>query len=165
MGKLTKEDIILFFLEDPYKLATEIWEGNVPKSDEIRILLCELGDPWCVYNYVEQVDRRPTDETRTVVCKSYAYWYASEIDKKPTDETRTAACKTPQCAYWYARDIDKKSTDETRTATCKDHGYAYCYAKDIDKEPTDETRESASKEPMFKDWYEQWEKECSLKKI
>ena len=95
MGKLTKEDIILLFLEEPYKLADEIWDRNVPKSDEIRTLICELGNPYC------------------------AYLYAKFIDNKPTDETRTAACKTPQCAYCYARDVDKKPIDETRTAACK----------------------------------------------
>ena len=86
MGKLTKEDIILLFLEDPYKLANEIWKENVPKSDEIRILLCELGDPDC------------------------AYYYALGIDKKPTDETRTVACKDPYCDCLYAVYVDKKNS-------------------------------------------------------
>jgi len=105
MGRrmLTKEDIILLFLEDPLKLDDEIWNGTVPKSNKIRTLICELGDLWC------------------------AYWYAKYIDKKPTDETRTAACKTPQCAYWYARDIDKGPTDETRTSAYKDPDYKEIY--------------------------------------
>ena len=85
MGKLTKEDIILFFLEDPYKLADEIWDKNVPKSDEIRTLICGLGNSWCAYSY------------------------ARCIDKGPTDETRTVACKAPQCAYCYDEFILKKS--------------------------------------------------------
>jgi len=101
MGKLTKEDIILLFLEDPEKLTTELWNKNVPKSDEIRTLICELGDSWCVY------------------------WYALQIDKKPTDETRTAACKNPGCAYGYAHNVDRKPTDETRTAVCKDFRYEF----------------------------------------
>jgi len=96
MGKLTKEEIILLFLEGPEKLANEIWNKNVPKSDEIRTLICDLGNARCTY------------------------WYAKDVDKKPTDETRTAACKNPGCAYGYARDVDKKPTDETRIAACKD---------------------------------------------
>jgi len=136
---LTKEDIILLFLEGPEKLATEIWKGNVPKSDESRTLICNLGDPMC------------------------AYYYTSFVDKKPTDETRTVACKTPQCAYGYARDVDKKPTDETRTAACKDSKYAYWYAQDIDGKPTDETRNAAYKNKRSKKEYEEWEN--SLKKI
>ena len=143
MEKLTKEDIILFFLEDPYKLATEIWKGSVPKSDEIRTLICELGNARC------------------------AYWYALQIDKKPTDEIRTLICElgNPWCAYCYARDIDKGPTDETRTASCRGSDGAYWYARYIDKKPTDETREAANKAPYYKQEYEEWEKECSLKKI
>ena len=136
---LTKEDIILVFLDNPNKLATEIWKGNVPKSDESRTLICNLGDPMC------------------------AYYYTSFVDKKPTDETRTVACKTPQCAYGYARDVDKKPTDETRTAACKDPYEAYCYARDIDKKSTDETREAAYKNEVWGRTYELWEN--SLKKI
>jgi len=103
MGKITKEDIILLFLEDPWKLANEIWKGNVPKSDEIRTLICELGNSRC------------------------AHCYALKVDKKPTDETRTAACKNPGCAYGYAVKVDKKSTDETRTAACQDPKYKDWY--------------------------------------
>ena len=121
MGKLTKEDIILLFLEDPEKLTTELWDKNVPKSDEIRTLICELGNARCAYWYAELIDKKPTDETRTVACKDskYAYWYAHSVDKKPTDETRTAACKKSGSAYWYARIVDKKPTDETREAAYK----------------------------------------------
>jgi len=86
---LTKEDIILLFLEDPKKLADEIRKGNILKSDEIRTLICELGNPQC------------------------AYWYANYIDVGPTDETRTVCCKDPEEAYYYARFIDRKETRET----------------------------------------------------
>ena len=96
MEKLTKEDIILFFLEDPYKLTDEICKGNVPKSDEIRTLICELGNSKCIY------------------------WYAVDIDEKPTDETRTACCTVPWYAYCYAKNVDKKPTKETRRAAQKD---------------------------------------------
>ena len=77
MGKLTKEDIILLFLEGPDKLETEIWRGNVPKSDEIRTLICELGNARCAYWYAELIDKKPTDETRTAACKDSTYkdWY------------------------------------------------------------------------------------------
>ena len=105
MGKLTKEDIILLFLEDPEKLTTELWNKNVPKSDEIRTLICELGDSWCVY------------------------WYALQIDKKPTDETRTASCRGSDGAYCYAKNVDKKPTNETREATYKDSDYKERYIK------------------------------------
>ena len=100
---LTKEDIILIFLEDPQKLAYEIWKENVPKSDEIRTLICELGDPRCAYSYAYCVDRKPIDETRTVACKTpqCAYYYAKHIDKKPTDETRKAAYRTHIYKNWY----------------------------------------------------------------
>ena len=103
MGKLTKEDIILLFLEDPQKLETEIFKENVPKSDEIRTLICELGNPWCAYWYAKWVDKKPTDETRTAACKDskYADWYAQDIDGKPTDETRNAAYKNKRSKKEY----------------------------------------------------------------
>ena len=100
---LTKEDIILLFLEDPYKLAREIGKGNVPKSDEIRTLICELGNARC------------------------AHWYAYHVDKGPTDETRTATCKDPYEAYCYARFIDKKPTDEIREGAYKNEGWGRTY--------------------------------------
>ena len=64
---LNKEDIILLFLEDPYKLASAIMRAEaISKSDETRTLICELGDPWCAYNYAKYVDKKQTDETREV---------------------------------------------------------------------------------------------------
>ena len=136
---LTKEDIILIFLEDPENLAMEIWNENVPKSDEIRTLICELGNPDC------------------------AYWYAIYIDKGPTDETRTAGCRDPWRAYCYAMNIDKGPTDETRTAACQDSFRAHIYALNVDKGPTDETRTAAFRNENVKDCYKQWEN--SLRKI
>jgi len=136
---LTKEDIILLFLEDPLKLETEIFKENVPKSDEIRTLICELGNPWC------------------------AYRHARNIDKGPTNETRTVTCKDPGYAYWYARDVDQNPHPETREACCKKPWEAYQYAVSVDKRPTKETRQAAYKDKEVKDWYEQWEN--SLKKI
>ena len=103
MGKITKEDIILLFLEDPEKLADEIWDKNVPKSDEIRTLICDLGNARCAYSYAEHIDKKPTDETRTAACKDphEACYYAKNVDKKPTDETRTAVSKDPVYRRWY----------------------------------------------------------------
>jgi hypothetical protein len=108
-------------------------------------------DPGYTYNYAKYVDRKPTDETRTVACQNagYAYMYALHIDRKPTDETRTAACKDPVCAYDYARKVDKCPTDETRTAACKNSGCAYDYAREVDKKPTDETRTAACKSSYY----------------
>ena len=73
MGKLTKEDILLLFLDDPKKVADEIQHGNVPKSDEIRTLICDLGDPGCVCLYADCVDKSPRSDTREASCKD-PYW-------------------------------------------------------------------------------------------
>jgi hypothetical protein len=89
----------------------------------------------------------------------YAYMYAEEVDKKPTDETRITVCQVPKYAYWYARYVDQKSTDETRTAACKHPYYAYEYARKVDQKPTEETRIGASKDVRCKEQYEQWEEE------
>jgi len=101
---LTKEEIILLFLEDPYKLADEIGDGNVPKSDEIRTLICELGNTRCAYSYARYVDEKPTDETRQVARKDsgFAYFYARWVDRSPRSDTRQAARKDP---YWKERYI------------------------------------------------------------
>ena len=137
---LNKEDIILLFLEDPKKLVGEIQQGNVPKSDEIRTLICELRNPECVCLYADYVDKSPHPDTRREACKDskYAYYYAACVDKEPRSDTRSAACKDPVPAH--------------------------CYARDVDKSPRSDTRHGACKDPYCKKEYEEWEKECSLKK-
>ena len=99
MGKPTKEDIILLFLEDPKKLADEIYNKRVPKSAKIRTLICDLGDPVCAYAYAKYVDKKQTDETRQVTCKDFrfAYYYARWVDKSPRSDTRQGASKD---SYW-----------------------------------------------------------------
>ena len=118
---LNKQDIILLFLDDPEKLSEEIQNKNVPKSDEIRTLICDLGGSRCAYYYARDIDQKPSKKTRTSACKDswYAYLYARHVDKKQLDETRTAACKDPWSAYTYAQNIDQKPSNETRTAACK----------------------------------------------
>ena len=64
---LNREEIILLFLEDPYKLADEIKNVRVPKSDEIRTLICDLGSPQCAYDYARWVDKSPRSDTRQAV--------------------------------------------------------------------------------------------------
>ena len=140
MGKLTKEDVILLFLEDPKKLVGEIQQGNVPKSDEIRTLICELRNPECV-------------------CL-----YADYVDKSPRSDTRQGACKDPYYAYWYAYYVDKSPRSDTRKVACKDPRYAYYYAYWVDRSPRSDTRQGACKAPYWKERYEQWEKECLLGK-
>ena len=137
---LNKEEIILLFLEDPKKLADEIRKGNILKSDEIRTLICELGDPRCAYRYAINVDTKPTDEIRAACCKdpTEAYYYARLIDNSPHPDTRQAACKDPWCAYWYAYHVDKS--------------------------PHPDTRQAVQNNSHWKEEYEEWEKECLLKK-
>ena len=105
MGKrmLTKEDITLLFLKDPSELRLAIIRGKIPKSDEIRTLICEFGDPKCAYEYANYIDQGPHPETRTVACKSSprAYWYAKYIDQRPIYETRSAAYKDVEWGNFY----------------------------------------------------------------
>ena len=109
MGKLTKEDIILLFLEDPQKLANEIRRENVPKSDKIRTLICELGSARCAYYYAYHIDQKPTNETRTATCKEpwYAFLYARDVDKKPTDETRNVAYNVAYKDPYWKREYEQ----------------------------------------------------------
>ena len=122
MGKFNKEDIILLFLDDPEKLEYKIWNRNVPKSDEIRTLICELGDPECAYAYARYIDKSPRSDTRESACKDplYAYCYTLYVDKSPRSDTRRGASKDPECAYAYARYIDKSPRSDTRSAAYKD---------------------------------------------
>ena len=122
MKILSKEEIILLFLEDPYKLEDEIIDENVPKSDEIRTLICDLGSLNCVYYYAKYVDKSPHPDTRREACKDskYAYYYAACVDKAPRSDTRQGACKDPKYAYYYAKDVDKSPHSDTRQAACKD---------------------------------------------
>ena len=101
---LTKEDITLLFLKDPSELRLAIISGKIPKSDEIRTLICELGNTRCAYSYARYVDEKPTDETRQVARKDsgFAYFYARWVDRSPRSDTRQAARKDP---YWKERYI------------------------------------------------------------
>jgi hypothetical protein len=139
--------------KDPIYAYCYALDVDKKPTDETRTAAC--NSPECAYRYAKDVDKRPTDETRIAACQnsSYAYWYAREVYKKPTDETRTAACSDPEYAYCYARDIDEKPTDETRTAACKDSRYAYLYAREIDKGPTDETRIASCNTSEWAYWY------------
>jgi hypothetical protein len=80
---------------------------GLPIDDELRTFLCSLGSYYGSY---------------------YAYCYARDVDRKPTDETRTAACKDSRWAYYYAVDVDGEPTKETRTAAYKEPAWAYYYA-------------------------------------
>jgi len=101
MGKLTKEEIVLLFLDNPQKVSSAIWYGNVSKSDEIRTLICDLGDPRCAYRYARDIDKSPHPDTRQAACKDpcYAYFYAIGVDRSPHPDTRKGVCKDP---YWKA---------------------------------------------------------------
>jgi len=104
MGKLTKEDIILLFLENPYKLAAKFEEGAVQKSDKTRQTICDLGSPMVAFKYARYVDKDSHDSTREVCCKSgaYAYLYASWIDKGFREDTWEATKKFPGYRRWYS---------------------------------------------------------------
>jgi len=104
MGKrmLTKEDIILLFLDNPLKLVGEIQNRNVPKSDEVRDLICEFGDANLACEYAEWIDGEPHPDTRKASCRDpgWAHYYARWVDKSPRSDTRQEANKDP---YWKER--------------------------------------------------------------
>ena len=135
MGKLTKEDILLLFLDDPKKLANELCfnHKNFPKSDEIRTLICELRNPECVCLYADYVDKSPRSDTRNVVCKD------------------------PKYAYFYAEYVDKSPHPDTRKASCRDPGWAHNYAINVDKFPHPDTRQAVQNDLHWKKEYEEWE--------
>jgi len=122
MEKLSKEDIILIFLENPNLLARKIEEHKIEKSDEMRQLICELGDPDCAYRYADYIDKVSNNLTRKVACRDskYAFWYAKHVDNGPHEETRKGACKDPSYALYYASQIDKKPTSMTYNSTRMD---------------------------------------------
>ena len=103
MGKLTKEDIILLFLEDPKKLAIKIYNKQVPKSDEMRTLICELGNPDCAYWYALCIDNGPHFLTRKIACQTpaRAFQYALYADCEPTEETRAKVQECSSHKRWY----------------------------------------------------------------
>jgi len=136
---LTKEDIILLFLEDPKKLAAKIWSGSIPKSNEIRTLICELGNPECVCLYADYVDKSPRSDTRNVVCKD------------------------PKYAYFYAEYVDKSPHPDTRKASCRDPGWAHNYAINVDKFPHPDTRQAVQNDLHWKKEYEEWENQLKKK--
>jgi len=105
MEKLSKEEITLIFLKDSKKLKDEILYGNVPKSDEIRTLICDLGDHQCAYYYAYCVDKSPHPYTRQAACKDpgWAYSYARYIDKSPRSDTRQAVQKDPKWKERYEK--------------------------------------------------------------
>jgi len=94
---LTKEDITLAFLKDPGELAQLIWDGRVPKSDEIETLICELGDYECAYTYAREVKLGTSDKLRRVSSRDpwYAYYYALLVDGAPHKVTRDGVSGDP----------------------------------------------------------------------
>ena len=165
-----KENIINDIEKIKERLAMKYMAGTLktqdidclPIDNGLRTLICSF-DPCYACHYAEEVDKKPTDETRTGACKNsiWAYYYARDVDRKPTDETRTAACKNSFRAYLYARRIDEKPTKETKIAACKDPWPAYEYARYVDKKPTEETRTAACESSYYKTQYENFEREYS----
>jgi hypothetical protein len=165
--EVAEEDIV--YCEDNRKMRVRkaVPVRQLKKSDKewriIRKAACK--EPKYAYEYAKDVDKKPTNGTKTVACKEpkYAYFYALDVDQKPTDETKTVACKSPGYAYLYALNIDKKPTDETRTVACQQPDFAYFYALDVDKNPTNATRTGACKYPYYAYKYAIYIDNCSTK--
>jgi len=122
-----KEEIHLAYLAG--NLIEKISRGEVLKSDENRIVCCNLGT-------------------------EIAYSYALHIDKGPHDLTREISSQKPDYAVIYALFVDKKEHNVTRNGACVDPEWAFLYAESIDQRPYVETKESTSRIPETKMSYE-----------
>jgi len=132
LGKLTKEEVILLFLEDPEKLRKEILAKNIITSKEIFEIICNLGNPELAYwYYVRSYPKeKGCQELKDLCCTDslWAYSYARWIQRKPCDLTRQVSCEASDTARWYAIYVDKKPLESTRTAAYKNSWdkSAYC---------------------------------------
>ena len=101
---LTKEDIILLFLENPYKLITKMRNKDVFKSKKTRELICSFGNANVAYIYSLYIDESPHDLTRKLCCTDpkHATLYALKVDREPRYDTWASAQKDPYWSSWYA---------------------------------------------------------------
>jgi len=159
MGKLTKEEIILLYLQDPKEVKRKIYSGDISSSLEDLTILCELGDPEVLttyfLTYVRKYNELPKElekAIKSIFCKlaDCAYWFSFlGYIGGDDEEVLNIICQDAKTAYYYARNILQEPSDATRTAVCKNPERAYRYAKFIDNKPTDETRLAACKDPMW----------------
>ena len=83
---LSKEEIIVRFLDDPREVDLALKYRKVEASDEIRELICNFGQAQLAFRYAVSIDRKvPHDLTREISSKrpDLAFYYAKNIDKKP----------------------------------------------------------------------------------
>jgi len=122
MGKrmLTKEDIILLFLEDSNKLILLLISEEVfPefKSEEIKELMYSLGNIEIAYYYNIKYDRKLHPLAIKTVCSfgaHSAYWYAMEKGHHEDLRQKVSEGYSPGLAYKYARYVEKKPHPITR---------------------------------------------------
>ncbi|MDC1300027.1 hypothetical protein N8Z24_00815 [bacterium] len=79
----TKEDVILYYIQDPNSFLRKAISADIDINDGVREGFCELGP-------------------------EYAYWFARQVDERPHDLTRKASSENPSYAYQYAWWIDQK---------------------------------------------------------
>ena len=106
---LTKEDLIVLYLDNPEKLYKRFWSKIDPvnPTDALLEVVLNIGDP------------------------ELAYYYSAYVDKKPRDSTRKLACKEPMYAYLYARNIDEGFHEDTYEGVQKSLWYRRRYAESI----------------------------------
>ena len=116
---LTKEEVKELLDKGWNELVEAMSDRLVPKSDEIRELVCSFGIPDWAYGYAVLVDDEPKQITRDLASKDAvnALQYAIHLDKKPTEETRNGAMQRPYTAYLYASMVDKSSREDTKKAS------------------------------------------------
>lgn len=98
---MTKEDLILLFLDDPQKVYRRFMKGDIKPTNELLKAVLDLGDPELAYSYAAYVDLKPRDSTRKQACKEpiYAYLYARKVDECYHEDTHNAVQKSS----WYKR--------------------------------------------------------------
>ena len=130
---LTKEDIILLYLENPSKLWTVIELNEDLKqfepSDEMRELICSFGHANLGYAYARHIDKGPHPVTKKLACtnSTAAYWYAEDIIRGPDPELEETICKSPEDVYFYVRDVVQQSTEKLKEAALKDEYFGKRY--------------------------------------
>ena len=71
--KLSKEDVILRYLQNKHDIWWIVYNSEVEKSDEMRELICSIGCPGAAYEYAIVIDCEPHELTRKASSRDIFY--------------------------------------------------------------------------------------------
>ena len=88
---MTKKDFEKLSDNNFHDFWTRLYQGDFPRSNDMREAIYTFGDPGAAYWYARKCDG-PHIYTRKIACKDpkWALLYAMYVDKKPHPDTENS---------------------------------------------------------------------------